>query len=333
MNKAEIKEILEQGREYILNTVGEKEYSTLMHSANKEYLDFILLSLERKGITIVTIESQEYPKSLIDTPVPPLVLYCKGDVSLLSGKNISIVGSRKSLPLSLKIAENYTETLCNNNFTVVTGIAEGVDSTVIKTAIKCGGKVISVMANGFDKVYPASNATLIQEIEKCGLIITEHTPEIEARPYMFPVRNRIIAGLSQATVVISGGLKSGTIYTAEYAEEYGRDLFAVPYSVGIQSGAGCNELIKKGALLTDTPEDVLAFYGVENKKEQISLSVEQKAIVDLLKDGEMHIENICKALGKKVFEISPLISILEINKIVVKNGTNVYGLIRNDLEE
>ena len=122
-------------------------------------------------------------------------------------------------------------------------------------------------------------------------------------------------------------------HIAKYAEEYGRDLFAVPYSVGIQSGAGCNELIKKGALLTDTPEDVLAFYGVENKKEQISLSVEQKAIVDLLKDGEMHIENICKALGKKVFEISPLISILEINKIVVKNGTNVYGLIRNDLEE
>lgn len=331
--KADIKELLEKGRDYIIQSIGEKEYSTLMHSANKEYLDFTLSTLERKGITVVTIESQDYPQSIINTPVPPLVLYCKGNVSLLSEKSIAIVGSRKSLPQSLKIAENYTETFCQNGFVVVTGIAEGVDSTVLKTALHCGEKAISVLAGGFDNLYPASNITLVQEVEKHGLVITEHIPEISPRPYLFPVRNRIIAGLSQATVVISGGIKSGTVYTAEYAEEYGREVFAVPYSIGISSGAGCNELIKKGAILTDTPQDILNFYGIENKRERVQLTPEQKEIIALLSDGEMHVENICKALNKKIFEITPIISIMEINKIIVKNGTNVYGLIRSDLEE
>ncbi len=331
--KTDLKELLEKGRDYIVANIGEKEYSTLTHSANKEYLDFVLSSLERKGITVVTIESENYPQSLIKTPVPPLVLYCKGDESLLSKKSISIVGSRKSIPQSLKIAENYAETICSNGYVVVTGIAEGVDSTVLKTALKCGGKMISVLAGGFDNLYPASNLSLVQEVEKRGLLITEHAPEITPKPYLFPVRNRIIAGLSQATVVVSGGLRSGTIYTAEYAEEYGREVFAVPYSVGVQSGAGCNELIKRGAMLTDKPEDVLSFYGIEIKRESVKLTPEQKEIVTLLKDGEMHVENICKALNKKVFEITPVISIMEINKIIVKNGTNVYGLIRSDLEE
>lgn len=332
--KADIKELLVKGKDYIVNEVGENEYSTLLNSANGEYLNYILGGLEKKGVTAITAESSEYPESLLNIPQPPLVLYCKGNVSLLNGNNFSIVGSRKSLPLSINLAKTYAEVLSTNGFTLVTGIAEGVDSAVLETAIKTQKPAISVIAGGFDNVYPASNKGLVDKLSEVGLVISENPPEVKPKPFHFPIRNRIIAGLSKGVLVVSGALKSGTLYTAEYAEEYGKDLFAVPYSVGVVSGEGCNDLIKRGAILTDKPEDILEFYGVEQtKKSNIELTPLQKEIVSVLSSGEMHIDKICSALNKRVFEITPVLLILEINKVIVKNGSNVYGLARLDLEE
>ncbi|MBQ8427116.1 MAG: DNA-processing protein DprA [Clostridia bacterium] len=332
--KSDIKELLVKGKDYIITEVGENEYSTLLNSANGEYLNFVLGGLERKGVTAITVESDDYPESLLNIPQPPLVLYCKGNVNLLNGNNFSIVGSRKSLPLSINLAKHYAETLSANGFTLVTGIAEGVDSAVLETAVNNGKSVISVIAGGFDNIYPATNKGLVERITENGLVVSENPPEVIPKPFHFPIRNRIIAGLSKGTLIVSGAKKSGTLYTAEYAEEYGRDLFAVPYSVGVVSGAGCNDLIKRGAFLTDKPEDILEYYGIEQKqKSNIELTKEQKEIISVLRDGEMHIEKICSALNKRVFEITPVLAMLEINKIVVKNGTNLYGLARLDLEE
>lgn len=332
--KADIKELLVKGKDYIISNIGDKEYSTLLNSANPEYLKFVLDQLDRKDIVAITIESEDYPESLINTPIPPLVLYCKGDVKLLKGNNFSIVGSRRSLPLSINLAKSYSEALIKNGFNLVTGIAEGVDSAVLETAVKCGGKAISVIAGGFDNIYPQSNASLLEKVVESGLVISEYPPEIAPKPFHFPIRNRIIAGLSRGTLIVSGARKSGTLYTAEYAEEYGKDLFAIPYSVGFVSGEGCNDLIKRGAILTDNPKDILEYYGIESSEQKrIEFTPEQKQIINELRDGEMHVEKLCKALNKRVFEITPVLSILEINKIVVKSGTNVYGLARTDLEE
>ena len=121
------------------------------------------------------------------------------------------------------------------------------------------------------------------------------------------------------------------MYTAGYAVDYGKDLFAVPYSVGIPSGAGCNELIKRGAILTDTPQDIIEFYGKEKKEDKKQLSEEELEIVRTLSDGALHIEKICVALNKKVFEITPILSILEIKGLVSKSA-NVYQLTTSDLE-
>lgn len=333
--RADIKELLVKGRDYIISNIGENEYSTLLHSANAEYLNYVLDGINRREVIAVTIESNEYPEVLLNTPLPPLVLYCKGDLSLMSNENnFSIVGSRKSLPLSINLAKDFSETLVKNGFTVVTGIAEGVDGAVLQSALNSNGKMISVIAGGFNHVYPSSNVQLFEKVCEKGLCISEHPPEVKPKPFHFPIRNRIIAGLSKGTLIVSGAKKSGTLYTAEYAEEYGRDLFAVPYNVGVQSGAGCNDLIKRGAMLVDNPSDILDFYGVENNNQQkIQLTPLQKEIVSALSNGEKHIEVLCKEVGKQIFEITPVLSILEINKIVVKNGTNVYGLARTDLEE
>lgn len=331
--KLEIKAILTEGKDYITSNVGENEYNTLLNSANQVYLDYILDGLDKRGIKAVTIESKDYPERLKQTAIPPLVLYTKGDVTLLNEECFAMVGSRKSLPLSISIAKDYAKSLSDAGFVLVTGIAQGVDSTVLETGIKNGKKVISVIAGGFDNLYPKSNQLLLDKVVENGLVISEYPPEVQSKPYFFPIRNRIIAGLSKGVLIVSGGMKSGTIYTAEYAEEYGRDLFSVPYSVGIPSGAGCNDLIKRGAMLTDSPTDVLKFYGKEEIKFAITLSESEKQIVALLKDEEQHVEKICSTLGKKIFEVTPLLSVLEIKGVVIKNGVNVYGLSRSDLEE
>lgn len=325
--------VVESAKDYLIGEVGENEYNTIKNSATKEYLDFILSEYDKKGVKIITKLSPDYPKEFEDITCPPICIYYKGNKNILSGNLFGIVGSRKSLPTSLNIAKNYTEQLSAAGFTLVTGIAEGVDGAVLRAALDCGGKMISIIAGGFDNIYPKQHAELVEKVAEKGLVISEYPPSVVPKPYLFPIRNRMIAGLSCGVLVVSGAIKSGTMYTAEYANDFGKDLFAVPYGIGVVSGAGCNELIKKGAMLTDTPSDILEFYGAE-KKENIkpNLTEEEKSIVKVLSNGELHIEKICAALKRRVFEITPILSVLEIKGLVVKSG-NVYALTRNDLEE
>ena len=323
-----IGDFLKNGKQDIITAVGEEQYSTLFNSASKNYLDFILNGLERNGIRAVTLKSAEYPELLKNTDLPPLVLYCKGDVSLLKSETFSIVGSRKNIPLSLGIAKTFTEELCTAGYTVVTGIAEGVDGKVLETVLSVGGKAISVVAGGLNNVYPAINRALCDKVAASGLVISEQTPEVKPMPYMFPVRNRIISGLSKGLLLVSGGLKSGTAYTVETALSYGRDVFSVPYSVGVASGAYCNKIIKDGAMLVDSPNDILSYYGKATGKVSVrEYSEEEKAVLSSLNDGSLHIEKICEKAGVSVADAMRILTVLEIEGKIYKTGANVYGLI------
>lgn len=326
--KKDIKKVIESGKDYIISEIGEDKFRTISMSATPQYLDYLLAELKRKEVYCITQASEEYPDVLLQTEIPPLVLYAKGESDLLKENLFGIVGSRKSLPLSVKIAENYTEKLIGYGFVPVTGIAEGIDKAVLETALRINGKAISVLAGGFDNVYPVSHTELFNKLSEKGLCISEHCPEVKALPYLFPIRNRIISGLARGVLIVSGAKKSGTLYTAEYAEEYGKDLFCVPYSVGISSGAGCNDLIKRGAILTDDPKDIADFYGITDAEEKTELTKEELIVTECLKDGEKHIEKIAKETGKAVYEISPILSMLEIKGYVVKSGVNVYTLLK-----
>ena len=323
-----IKAFIEGSKEYIEKEIGENQYRTLLSSANQVYLDFILEGLVSRGISVLTIFSENYPKRLLETDLPPLVLYCIGDKALLNTQCISIVGSRRSLPSQISHAKNFTESIINAGFTIVTGIAEGVDSAVINSALDSNGKVISVVAGGFDNLYPASNKDLLNKVIKSGLAITENAPEVVPKPYHFPIRNRIIAGLSDATLIVSAGIKSGTMYTAEYAEDYGRYLFVIPYSIGVASGEGCNDLIKRGAMLVDKPQDVLDIFGKTEVNEKVVLDQQESSILQLLKEGSLHIEIISSKLNIPIFSLNATLSMLEIKGLVVKDGYNIYGLKR-----
>ncbi len=332
--KDSIKDLLEKGQDYIVTCVGESEYKNLVNSANQPYLAYITEGLARRNITAITIDSKEYPESLRETPFAPLVLYTKGDVSLLNTDCFAMVGSRRSLPISVKTAERFATEISHAGLTLVTGIAQGVDEAVLKAGLEASGKVISVLGGGFDTVYPKSNTELVDRIAETGLVITEYPPEIQSKPHHFPIRNRIISGLAKGVLVVSGAIKSGTQYTANYAMEYGKDLFAIPYGVGVESGSGCNDLIKRGASLVDSPTDILSFYNLENKRAvKINFTTEEQAIITVLKDGEMHIQKLCDKLNKQVYELSPLLSGLEIKGVVNRNGANVFGLTEIATEE
>ncbi len=330
VDKTDLKRNIEINRREISAAIGETGYNALVSSANKDYLKDTVDKLAAAGEKAITLCSEYYPELLKAISDPPLALYARGNIELLKTRIFGIVGSRKSLPFSLSIAKDFASTLSDNGFTLVTGTAEGVDAEVLKTALN-GGAIISVAAGGLDNIYPSANAALIEKIAKNGLVISEQREDVKPMPYMFPVRNRIIAGLSRGVLVVSGRLKSGTMYTAEYCVEYGRDLFAVPYSVGIESGAGSNELIKRGATLADCPQDILLFYGIdaEKKHEETAFSDTEREIISTLKDGALHIEKIAEKSGKQIYEITSALTVLEIKGVVCKNGINTYGLIRN----
>lgn len=317
--------LLQEYGEVLEKEKGGKFLSSLKSSLTKEYFDNLLLELDRKKIKVITCHSSLYPKELFDMQDYPLCFYCKGNENLFKDQKFTIVGSRKSISLSINLAKTYTEAMLNAGYTIVTGIAEGVEKEILEEGIK-KGKIISVYPCGLDYVYPSSHLELIERVAKSGLIISEFPPSVSLKPYMFPVRNRILAGLSIGVLVVSGGLKSGTNWTAEYAVDLNRDVFAIPYSVNVESGAGCNELIKKGAIITTSKEDLLNFYGKEIETKKVILSPEEKEIISTLKDGELHIEKIAINLNKQVFSISSSLAMLEIKGVVYRCGANIYGL-------
>lgn len=326
-----IKRVLSEKHAEISALIKQK-LSVILGCADNDYLLKTVKQMETAGITAVTKESKLYPHDLKVVEDAPLVLYCKGDVSLLGAKKFAIVGSRKSLPLSVELSKRYTKAVIDCGFVPVTGIADGVDGTVIETALN-GNKVISVFASGIDCVYPKVNAELSERVAKTGLIISEYPLGVAAQKFRFPIRNRIIAALSEGVLIVSGGEKSGTVYTGEYALEYGKTLFAIPYSVGVPSGKTPNDFIKSGAFLTDDPSDLYEFYGVSESQKSETLTEQEKAVLLSIGGGNTHIEKIAADLNVQTYELMPTLSLLEIKGQIVKSGANKYSLIKTIPEE
>lgn len=288
----------------------------------------VLDNLDKKGITCVTRYSEYYPPLLKQTADPPLVLYCKGKVELLKTKCFAVVGSRrcpqKTVADTKKIAGELSQI-----FTVVSGVAEGGDTAAVEGALN-KGNVICVLAYGFDYVYPAMNAHLIKRVERGGLLITEYPPDVPPKSYQFPVRNRIIAGMSLGTLVVSAAKKSGALITADVAHQCDREIFAFPHSLGMPSGEGCNALIKEGARLTENILDILSVFGLDLTlpKEQELTGDELAAYTLLCEEGELFLPVLAEKLGKQVYQLLPVISKLELKGKVVRLGGNVFSAIK-----
>lgn len=209
------------------------------------------------GNHILTLADAAYPKALLDIPAPPLMLYLKGRLDLLSSPALAIVGSRNATKQGVIDAESFAEALSRAGMTIVSGLALGIDAAAHRGGLRGIGSTIAVIGTGADIVYPARNHSLAHDIAQQGCIISEYplgTPAIAAN---FPRRNRLISGLARGVLVVEAASQSGSLITARQAAEQGREVFAIPGSIHSPMSRGCHQLIRQGAKLVETSQDVL----------------------------------------------------------------------------
>ena len=312
--------------DYVQKNLGNSALVTVKNSLfGKEYEAFVLKKLKTRSITAITYLSEAYPSIFKNLPSFPLVIYAKGNISLLNAKNtLGIVGSRKTLPFVLRAGEEIAREMANSGTVIVSGSAVGGDRSALIGALD-SGNVISILASGHDHVSPQSNRDLVQKIASNGLVISEYPPESPALSWHFPMRNRLISALSDAVLFLSGASDSGTKYTAKFAEAYSKRLYAIPYSIGERSGEICNMLIKMGkAQLIETALDLATVEGVELTVYNLPDLDEEELYILSAMDGTTHVDIIAMKTGRKAFEITPVLSMMEIKGVVARNSNNTY---------
>jgi DNA processing protein len=220
-----------------------------------------LVWLQDSNNHLVTFADSDYPQALLNIPDPPLLLYVKGRRELLNQPALAIVGSRNATPQGVHNAEAFAQSLSNAGLCVISGMAHGIDAAAHRGALQGCGSSIGVVGTGLDKVYPAANRDLAHALASQGALISEFplgTPPLAAN---FPRRNRIISGMSVGCLIVEAGLQSGSLITARLALEQGRDVFAIPGSIHAPQSKGCHALLKQGAKLAETAQDILEELG------------------------------------------------------------------------
>ena len=223
--------------------------------------DRILGQCKEKNIRLLTVQDASYPARLKNIYDPPCLLYIRGEMPEIDdGVSVAVVGTRDCTPYGERAAEKIAFGLAEGGVTVVSGLAKGIDAAAMRGALRAGGHPVAVLGGGVDVVYPRENRFLYEDVATRGALISEYPPGTEPKAEHFPIRNRIIAGLSLATLVVEAPRKSGALITAHEALEQGRDVFAVPGAIDAPCSVGCNELIREGASLVSSAQDILREY-------------------------------------------------------------------------
>lgn len=210
---------------------------------------------------LISLDHEHYPPLLREIPGPPEQLYVRGDINVLHKPQLAIVGSRKASPAALRVTQLLAGQLCEAGFSICSGLALGVDGAAHRGALASGGNSVAVMATGIDRLYPRRHVDLASELVGSGVLVTEFPPGTAPRRENFPQRNRIISGLSLGVLVIEAAQRSGSLITARMALEQGREVFALPWSMLHEGGRGCLALLRDGAKMVQSVEDILEELG------------------------------------------------------------------------
>ncbi|HLD82430.1 MAG TPA: DNA-processing protein DprA [Candidatus Omnitrophota bacterium] len=219
---------------------------------------------KKQGLRIIILDDEDYPENLKNIPDPPIVLYTKGKLLPQDKLAIGIVGSRRASFYGLSCAEKFAADLAKQGFTIVSGMARGIDTCAHRGALKQAGRTLAVMGSGFNQIYPPENKELADEISKNGAVISEFPINEKPLKENFPRRNRVISGLSLAVLVVEAARNSGALITADFALEQGRDVFALPGKIDSSASFGTNGLIKQGAKLVSCVDDILEEFSVRS---------------------------------------------------------------------
>lgn len=309
------------------NFISTEQFNKMSYALDEQYLAAHILSLDSQQVKVVTYMSPEYPEKLQNLPDKPIILYCRGDVSLLNSECLAVVGTRKPTIYGKQVTEKLTKAVASAGVTIVSGLADGIDTVAHTSALAVNGRTIAVMGGGFNCIYPKRNFGLEKEIENKGLVITEYKPNVDPANWHYPIRNRIIAGLSKGVLITEASMKSGTMHTRDYALDYGIDIYAVPGEITSFASSGTNNIIKtcQSAMVT-CAEDILQNFDVKTNfkpAKSIQLSLEQQAILNAI-DGETHFDEIQIQTKIDTKTLLTLLTTMELNGIIKKLTGNYY---------
>jgi len=296
--------------------------------------------IEKYKIKPLFVTDKDYPKRLLNCYDSPTLLFYKGTADLNAAKIVCIIGTRSNTDYAKQVTEKLVKELASQNVTIVSGLAFGADAIAHKAAVKNNLPTVGVLAHGLDQIYPAEHAGLAKDmIKHNGGLLTEFKSKSKPDKHNFPTRNRIVAGMSDATIVIETGLKGGSMITAELANSYNKDVFAIPGKVTDAKSVGCNYLIKnnKAMLLTDAAELIQVMQWedkVQRKKDKrsqrelfIEMTADEKTIAAILREKEtVHIDEINGKSGLSSSAVAAAILNLELKGVIISKPGKMYSL-------
>lgn len=315
--------------------IGKKVADTLIDWADRFDLTREVTQMRHTGTRFFIQEDVKYPELLREIYDPPIGLYWQGEY-IVDRPCVAIVGTRRSTLYGRRVAKKIAAELAGLGFCVVSGMASGIDTAAHEGALEVGGKTVAVFGCGLDTIYPSENLDLYQKIVAHGAVVSEFPFGRRADRQTFPMRNRVVAGICQGVVVVESAASGGSMITARFAGEQGRTLMAVPGRIDQASSVGCHQLIRDGAIMVTSVDDILEelryqrtqFPGEESQLNlggedaaQLQVSEAEQAVLDCFAGGEFGLlDDIAERLGKPIAELSGILMSLELKRLIVKRA-------------
>jgi DNA processing protein len=322
--------------------IGSTLAAALREGVARADVDAELAQMERHDVDLLALGSADYPAPLATIPDPPHLLYIRGSLHEGDARAVALVGSRSCTTYGKRAAERLAQGLARAGYVIVSGLARGIDGVAHRATLEAGGRTLAVLAGGLSRIYPPEHKGLAEEVSRAGALLSEAPMLQEPMAGLFPARNRIISGLSQAVVLIEAAEKSGALITAEHAAEQGRTVLAVPGPIDSEPSGGTNALIRQGAILCRGVDDILEeLHGVSAlalaaKKAGAApvapppappppqLDEAQRRVWDALAEGPRHVDQLVQQLGMSVAPLAGMLLVLEMKKVVRRLPGNRY---------
>lgn len=311
-----------------------KIIQTLIQLRQQVDLDRLWQQIQAQGITVLTWEDENYPSRLKEIDQPPPVLYVRGEIRPEDNWAVAIVGTRRITPYGRQVAEDVATFLAANGVTVVSGLARGVDAVAHRATLKAGGRTLAVLGSGVDNIYPPEHKPMAEEISRQGAVISDYPLGTPPESVNFPPRNRIISGLSQATVVVEAGETSGALITATFAVEQGREVFAVPGNILAPQSKGTNQLIQQGAHPLLNLQDLVDILHLRKADQQqtarkvLPADPTEARILHVLGHEPLHVDDIQAELGLPIEQVSATLTMMELKGMIRPVGGMNYVAVR-----
>jgi DNA processing protein len=298
-------------------------------------LDQVYDSILEKEIMVLTLLDEAYPRLLREIDQSPPVLYIRGELAPADEFAVAMVGTRRVSSYGQQITRDTSLYLAGNGLTIVSGLARGVDGLAHQHALKAGGRTIAVLGSGVDVIYPPEHRKLAEAIIENGAVVSDYPLGTQPEGINFPPRNRIISGLSLATIVVEAGERSGALITADFALEQGRDVFAVPGNVLSPASRGTNRLIQKGAYALVSPQDVLDVLdlsqveAIKSARQALPADEIEAKILRVIGFEPIHVDEVCSLAGLPVDKVSAALTMMELKGMVQHVGGMRYASVRD----